>query len=139
MLGEEEEALELVKAFSICHQAILKSVDSQDIKFEANSRNHSEEVLLRMVNSIGVHVSTQIDARTKKEVAIRLKLQDVDTEWFFNRRLNTFAVEKKVFSAVVREERCDERVLYCKGSPADMLDKLRDREIRKHLIDNKLA
>lgn len=55
-----------MKAFALCHQAILKSQDSQDIKFEANSKLYSEEVLLKLVNSIGVHVSCQIDARTKK-------------------------------------------------------------------------
>lgn len=58
--------MELMKAFGLCHQAILKSVDSQDIRFEANSRVYSEEVLLRLVNGIGVHVSSQIDARSKK-------------------------------------------------------------------------
>ena len=33
LMTEEEEAMELVKAFSLCHQAILKSLDSEDIKF----------------------------------------------------------------------------------------------------------
>lgn len=65
-----------MKAFALCHQAILKSQDSQDIKFEANSKVYSEEVLLRLVNSIGVHVSCQIDARTRKEGGLRIKLQD---------------------------------------------------------------
>jgi hypothetical protein len=58
--------MELIKAFSLCHQAILKSVDAEDIKFEANSRVYAEEVLLRLVNGIGVHVASQIDSRTKK-------------------------------------------------------------------------
>jgi hypothetical protein len=66
LANEEAEAVELVKALALCHQAILKSQDSRDIKFEANSKVYSEEVLLKLVNGLGVHVSCQIDPRTKK-------------------------------------------------------------------------
>lgn len=55
-----------MKALALCHQAILKSQDSRDIKFEANSKVYAEEVLLKLVNALGVHVSCQIDPRTKK-------------------------------------------------------------------------
>ena len=33
LTNEEAEAVELTKAFALCHQAILKSQDSHDIKF----------------------------------------------------------------------------------------------------------
>ena len=101
-----------MKAFALCHQAILKSQDSQDIKFEANSKLYSEEVLLRLVNSIGVHVSCQIDARTKREEGLRIKLQDEFKkgsseecrEWFFARKENTFQLERKLYAVVTRQE-----------------------------------
>lgn len=94
-----------MKTFSLCHQAVLKSLDSQDIKFEANSKTYSEEVLLRLVNSIGVHVSSQIESRTKKEIGLKLKLQGLKepTEWFYSRKPNTFQEERKIYSVVTRE------------------------------------
>lgn len=88
----------------MCHQAILKSIDSQDIKFEANSRIYAEEVLLRLVNGIGVHVASQIDSRSKKEVGLKFKILDANKQMFFSRRINNFLVERKIFSVVVRQE-----------------------------------
>ena len=39
--NEEEESIEMIIAFGLCHQAILKSIDQREIKFEANSRVYS--------------------------------------------------------------------------------------------------
>lgn len=50
-----------------------------------------------------------------------MKLLESTTEWFFSRRLNTFELERRIFSVVVREEGCEERILYCKGTPEDLL------------------
>jgi hypothetical protein len=58
-----------------------------------------------MVNNIGVHVSSEIDANSKKEVGLKLKLikqLDGNSEWFFTRRINTFGLERRIFSVVVR-------------------------------------
>ena len=82
-------------------------------------------MLLRLVNNIGVHVSCQIDPRTKKESGLRLKMQEGSDgqprEWFFSRNQNNFQVERKVYSVVVRQEGKDKRYIYCKGNPEDML------------------
>ena len=41
LVSLEEEAMSLIIAFGLCHQAVLKSVDIKDIKFEANSKIYS--------------------------------------------------------------------------------------------------
>jgi hypothetical protein len=58
-----------------------------------------------------VHVSSQIDSRTKKEAGLRIKLQDEglkrqeeSKEWFFSRRQNTFQIERRLYSVVTRQE-----------------------------------
>lgn len=58
---------------------------------------------MRLVNGIGVHVASQIDARTKKEVGLKLKILEANKEMFFSRRINNFQIERKIFSVVVRE------------------------------------
>ena len=36
---------------------------------------------------------------------------------------------------MVRPEGKDKRFIYCKGNPEDMLERLRDREMRKNLLE----
>lgn len=40
---------------------------------------------------------------------------------------------------MTRKDGSEERVIYCKGSPEDMLEKLKDREVRKNLMENQLS
>ncbi len=106
----------LIVAFGLCHQAILKSMDTTDTKFEANSKVYSEEVLLRLVNNVGIHVSCQIDSRIKKEKAIRIKIIDQsnkkiqelekfkEKELYYSRKQNNFQIERKLFSVVTRKD-----------------------------------
>jgi magnesium-transporting ATPase (P-type) len=58
---------------------------------------------------------------------------------FFSRRINNFQVERRIFSVVVREEGFEENIIYCKGSPEDMFDKLKDKELKKNILENKLS
>ena len=74
-------------------------------------------MLLRLVNSVGIHVSCQIDSRIKKEKAIRIKIIEdqnsnknqefekyKEKELFYSRKQNNFQIERKIFSVVTRKD-----------------------------------
>ena len=74
-------------------------------------------MLLRLVNSVGIHVSCQIDSRIKKEKAIRIKIIEdqnsnknqefekyKENELFYSRKQNNFQIERKIFSVVTRKD-----------------------------------
>lgn len=64
----EEESLEIVKAFSLCHQAYITYLS--ETKFNATSRINSEEVLLKLISSIGINIYPKIEHRSFKEYGL---------------------------------------------------------------------